>query len=95
MTVYVIAQLKFTDKSRYRQYQENFLKHFPEIAMNAICADEDPQPLENWSGDKVVILKFDSEEDARRFQTDPLYQEISQDRHAGAETSSVMVKGLR
>lgn len=95
MTVYVIAQIKFTREERYRLYQSRFAGVFKQFKGRLLVADEKPKVLDGeWTGDKVVIMQFPDEPEAMRFLHSPAYQEISKDRIAGAEVSSVLVKGL-
>lgn len=95
MAVYVIAQLRFTDRAAYDRYQARFMGVFRNFNGCVLAADEAPQRLEgNWDRDKVVILSFPDEAEARRFVNDPGYEEISKDRRAGADTLSILVKGL-
>lgn len=95
MTVYVVAQLRFTDEPRYRLYQARFGEAFAGHAGRVLAADEAPQVLEgDWPYSKLVLLEFADEAAARGFLDSPLYREISMDRDAGAETTAVLVKGL-
>lgn len=95
MAVYVIAQLTFTDEERYRRYQARFGEVFTASTGRLLCAEETPLVLEGeWSGDKLVMMEFPSKDDAMAFLGSPAYQEISQDREAGATTVSLMVRGL-
>lgn len=95
MTVYVVAQLSFTDEARYRRYQARFPEAFAGHAGRVLAADEAPQVLEgDWQGSKVVMLAFDDEPAARAFLDSPLYKEISEDRIAGARTTALLVKGV-
>jgi uncharacterized protein (DUF1330 family) len=95
MTVYVLAQLKFTDRPAYERYRARFSEVFRKFEGKVLAADESPQVLEGaWDGDKVVLLAFPDEAAARAFVFDPEYQEISKDRHAGADTVSLLVSGL-
>ena len=95
MTVYVIAMLKFTDRAAYDRYQARFFGVFRKFNGRVLAADEKPQRLEgDWDREKVVIMSFPDEADANRFISDPEYDDISKDRRAGAETLSVLVRGL-
>lgn len=95
MTVYVIAQLKFTDEARYRKYQARFFDVFKNSGGRLLAADEKPAVLEGeWQRDKVVVMSFPEEQQARAFLDSPGYQEISKDRIAGAETVALLVRGL-
>jgi len=95
MTVYTIAQLKFTDLAAYRRYQHAFPKVFARFNAKLLAADESPQVLEGeWPRDKVVMMAFPDEAEANRFRDDPEYQAIAADRKAGADAVVLLVKGL-
>ena len=46
MTVYIIAQLKFTHRERYDRYQARFADVFRKFRGRVLVADERPQLLE-------------------------------------------------
>jgi uncharacterized protein (DUF1330 family) len=92
--VLVIATLRFTDLARYRAYQARFLDVFRNYRGEVLAADESPVPLEGEAVDKVVVMRFPDRAAAEAFLFSDAYQEISQDRRAGAETSSWLVKVL-
>lgn len=95
MTVYSIAQLKFTDVDAYRRYQRAFPAVFAKFNAKVIVADESPTVLEgDWPRDKIVILAFPDEAEARRFGASPDYQAIAKDRKAGADAVVIMAKGF-
>ena len=96
MTAYVIAMLRFTDRAAYDRYQARFFGVFKRFNGRVLAADEQPKLLEGaWDREKVVIMSFPDEAEASRFISDPDYNEISKDRHAGAETLSILVRGLQ
>ena len=95
MTVFTIAQLKFTDIDAYRRYQQAFAAVFAKFKGTVIAADERPRVLEGeWPRDKVVILSFPDEAEAQRFSMSPEYQAIAKDRQAGADAVILLVKGF-
>jgi uncharacterized protein (DUF1330 family) len=95
MTVYTIAQLKFTDIGAYRRYQKAFPAVFAKFNAKVLAADEAPRVLEGeWPRDKVVILAFPDEAEAQRFNASPEYAEIAKDRKAGADAVVLMVRGF-
>ena len=95
MPVYTVAQLKFTDVDAYRRYQKAFPAVFAKFNAKVLVADESPRVLEGeWPHDKVVILSFPDEAEARRFGESPEYREIAKDRKAGADAVVLMVKGF-
>lgn len=95
MAVYVVAQLNFINEHRYRRYQAQFAEVFSRSSGRLLCAEESPELLEgDWMGNKVVLMEFPTKEDALRMLNDPEYQRISEDRKAGAQTVSLLVRGL-
>lgn len=95
MTVYVIANVKFTKEELYRRYQSRFADVFRQFRGKLLAADEAPKVIDGpFAHNKVVVMQFPDDAEAERFLNSPAYQEISKDRIAGAETLAVMVKGL-
>ena len=95
MTVYAIAELKFTDRAAYDRYQARFMNVFARHSGTLLAADESPQVIEgHWAREKVVLMSFPDEEAFREWAESPEYQEISEDRHAGADTIVLLVEGL-
>lgn len=95
MTVYIVAQLSFTNRAAYDRYQARFMGVFSKFEGRLLAADEHPKVLEgHWQRDKVVLLSFPDESACRRFTDSPEYQEISRDRRAGADTLSLLVHGI-
>ena len=95
MSVFVLAQLNFKDEARYRSYQGSFPEVFAQSGGELIIADESPELLEgDWYGDKVVLLRFSDREAALAFMSSPAYRDISVDRKAGADTVSLMLRGV-
>ncbi|MCP2316040.1 Uncharacterized conserved protein, DUF1330 family [Nocardia amikacinitolerans] len=95
MTVYVIAQLKFTDREAYDRYQKRFLPVFAKYEGTLLAADETPTTLEGTTDrEKVVLMSFPDEAAVTAWSQSPEYREISKDREAGADTITLLVKGL-
>lgn len=95
MTVYAIAQLSFTDRDAYNRYQARFMDVFRRYKGRLLAADERPAVLEgHWDRDKLVLLSFPDEDSFREWEQSPEYQEIAKDRRAGADTVSILVRGV-
>jgi uncharacterized protein (DUF1330 family) len=95
VTVYAIAQLRFTDRVAYDRYQTRFMDVFRRHQGTLLSADESPQVVEGqWDRDKVVLMSFPDEAAFRAWSDSPEYQEISKDRVAGADTVVLLAKGL-
>ena len=96
MTVYAIAQLRFTDRAAYDRYQARFMEVFRRHPGTLLAADESPQVVEGqWDREKVVLMSFPDEAAFHGWAQSPEYQEISKDRRAGADTVVLLVKGLQ
>jgi uncharacterized protein (DUF1330 family) len=95
VTVYAIAQLRFTDRAAYDRYQMRFMDVFRRHRGTLLVADESPQVIEGqWDRDKVVLMSFPDEAAFRLWSESTEYQTISKDRHAGADTVVLLAKGL-
>ena len=96
MTVYAIAQLKFTDRAAYDRYQARFMEVFRRHPGTLLAADERPAVIEGeWDREKVVLMSFPDEAAFRGWAQSPEYQDISKDRLAGADTLVLLVEGLQ
>lgn len=96
MTVYAIAQLRFTDRPAYDRYQARFMDVFRRHSGTLLAADESPTVVEGeWDREKLVLMSFPDEAAFREWADSPDYQEISQDRRAGADTLVLLVQGLQ
>ncbi|WP_433760625.1 DUF1330 domain-containing protein [Nocardia sp. CA-135398] len=95
MTVYVVAQLKFTDRTAYDRYRARFREVFTRYSGTLLASDESPRVIEGDSDrEKVVLMSFPDEPSFLEWADSPEYQEISKDRHAGADTVTLLVKGI-
>jgi uncharacterized protein (DUF1330 family) len=95
MTVYVIAQLKFTDRASYDRYQSAFPEVFRRFNGTLLAADEKPQVLEgDWTRDKVVLISFPDAPSREAWANSPEYEEIAKYRRAGADAIVLTVRGL-
>jgi uncharacterized protein (DUF1330 family) len=95
VTVYAIAQLRFTDRAAYDRYQMRFMDVFRRHRGTLLVADESPQVIEGqWDRDKVVLMSFPDEAAFRLWSESTEYQTISKDRRAGADTVVLLAEGL-
>jgi uncharacterized protein (DUF1330 family) len=95
VTVYAIAQLKFTDRDAYNRYQSEFMEIFRRYSGTLLAADDAPQIIEGeCDREKVVLMAFPDEPAFREWAESEEYQRISEDRRAGADTVVLLVKAL-
>jgi uncharacterized protein (DUF1330 family) len=95
MTVYVIVQLKMTDRAAYDRYQARFFDVFKKFSGRLLSADEKPTIVEGaWDRDKLVLMSFPDEAAFHVWADSPEYLEISKDRKAGAQAIVLLAKGF-
>jgi uncharacterized protein (DUF1330 family) len=95
MTVYILAQLTFTDVAAYRRYQAKFPAVLSRFDARVLVADESPKVIDgDWKGNKIVIIGFRDEAEFERFHNDSEYQTISCDRKAGAPAVVLSLKSF-
>jgi uncharacterized protein (DUF1330 family) len=95
VSCYVVAQLKFRDTAAYRRYQAQFFEVMRPFKGRLLVADETPRALEgDWPTDKIVLIWFPDEAAFRAWESSEAYQRIAADRVAGAETLSLLLRGL-
>jgi uncharacterized protein (DUF1330 family) len=95
VTVYAIAQLRFTDRASYDRYQARFMDVFARFSGRLLAADERPQVIEgDWDREKLVLMSFPDEPAFRAWAESPEYQAISKDRHAGSDAVVLLAQGI-
>jgi uncharacterized protein (DUF1330 family) len=94
VTVYAIAQLRFTDRAAYDRYQARFMEVFRRHPGTLLAADESRVVEGRWDREKVVLMSFPDEAAFDGWAQSPEYQDISKDRFAGADTVVLLAKGL-
>lgn len=95
VTVYVIVQLKMTDRAAYDRYQARFFEVFRKFNGRLLSADETPSVLEGtWNRDKIVLMSFPDESAFQAWANSPDYLDIAKDRKAGADAVVLLAKGF-
>ncbi len=91
MTAYIIASYDIVDPEAYEGYVPGavplLLKHGAEI----LVAEYDAQPLEGEKRNVYVALKFQSEEAARGWYTDPAYEPVKKIRLDSCDNSNAVL----
>ncbi len=94
-SAYIIANVSVTDPMQYEQY-----KRFSNEAMQAhgaqVCVRGGAaQVLEgDWQPERVVVLKFPSVEQARRFYDSPEYRRARAARVNASVMRMILVEGV-
>jgi uncharacterized protein (DUF1330 family) len=94
--VYAVAQLTIHDRERYDRYANAFMPIITKYGGRLLAADEAPLRVEGqWDRQKLVLMEFPDRDMFLAWANSPEYVEIARDRQAGADTVTVLVRGLR
>ena len=95
MTAYVVLDIQVTDPVRYAEYKELAAPTVAQYRGKYIVRGGKAENLEgNWSPSRIVILQFESVEQAKNWLNSPEYRPAMELRHQTAITRSVIVEGL-
>ncbi|MCP4251421.1 MAG: DUF1330 domain-containing protein [bacterium] len=94
MSAYFIAQIKIHDCERYKLYLDGTDAILARHSGEVVVVDDSPTILEGkWPYTRTVVIRFRSEEDAKRWYESPEYQDLVQHRHQASEADTVLVQG--
>jgi uncharacterized protein (DUF1330 family) len=94
MSTYFIAQITIHDREMYERYLDGFDQVFAAHAGEVVVVDDGPAVLEgSWTCTRTVVIRFGSEDDARRWYDSAEYQELVRYRHRASEANAVLVQG--
>jgi uncharacterized protein (DUF1330 family) len=95
MSVYLIAQLQINDRDEYGKYEAGFMDVFSKYDGEILGLDEAPETLEgDWPYTRIVLIRFASADEAKRWYESPEYQTIAQHRFNSASANIIMMQGL-
>jgi uncharacterized protein (DUF1330 family) len=83
--VFVLANLVVKDAAAYRQYEKGFFPLLKRHGGEFLTYDDAPHTFEGAAPrpGRMILFKFPSEDQARRWYADPDYQALSEHRRAG------------
>ena len=94
MSCYFVAQISIHDPGEYERYLEGFDEVFEKYDGEVVAVDDHPSVLEgHWDRTRIVLIRFPSEEEARRWYDSPEYQEIVQHRWRASKADVILVTG--
>jgi uncharacterized protein (DUF1330 family) len=95
MSYYFIAQIKIKDNKEYQKYLDKAGDIFKKYKGEYLTIDNCRQVLEgNWEYTRMVVIKFNTEEDFPAWYHSNEYQEILKYRLNAAVCDTVLAKGL-
>jgi len=94
MSCYFIAAIDRHDPELYRKYEEGFDAIFAKYAGKVVAVDDHPILLEGaGSRGRIVLIRFPSVAEARRWYDSPEYQELARYRREASTADIVLVQG--
>ena len=95
MTAYIILDIEVKDPVRYAEYKELASPTVAQYGGKYIVRGGKAENLEgDWSPARIVILQFETVEQARKWLNSPEYRPALELRHQTAITRSIIVEGL-
>ena len=95
MPAYVIVTYDIVDPKGYETYVPGVLPLLQKHGAEILVADYQAEALEGKAAGVTVVLKFDTEEAARNWHSDPAYQPVKQVRLNSTQNGvAVLAKGF-
>jgi uncharacterized protein (DUF1330 family) len=95
VSVYIVASIAVEDWEEYGKYQAGFLEVFSQYRGELLAVSDAPQVIEGeWPFTRAVVIRFPSDEEARRWYESPGYQAIAQHRWRGSHGTVIAFEGL-
>lgn len=94
MTAYVVVDINVTDPVGYEEYKKLAPPAVALYGGKYLARGGRTETLEGgWSPSRLVILQFDSVEQAKAWLNSPEYREARELRHKTASTNMVVIEG--
>jgi uncharacterized protein (DUF1330 family) len=95
MTAYVIVDIQVTDPARYEDYKNLAAPTVELYGGKYIARGGKTVTLEgDWSPTRLVILQFESSEQAKKWLNSDEYREARELRHQTANSQMVVIEGV-
>lgn len=95
MTAYVIVDIHVTDPVRYEEYKKLALPTVELHGGKYIARGGRTETLEgDWAPSRLVILQFDSVDQAKNWLFSPEYSAVKHIRHETAISNMVVIEGV-
>ena len=95
MPAYVITDIEITDPVAYEEYKKQSPISLAQYGGKFIARGPEPDVLEgDWKPGRVVILQFDSAEQARAWWNSPEYRPARDLRQSASRGSLVLIHGI-
>ena len=94
MSAYIIVDLEITNPKKFQKYRELVSPLVQVYGGKYVVRGGKSEVLEgDWQPNRLVVLEFDSEAEAKKFWNSDDYKPVKQLRHESANSNIVMVDG--
>jgi uncharacterized protein (DUF1330 family) len=95
MSAYLIFDIHVTDPEGYEPYRQRAAGIIEAHGGRYLVRGGAHEPMEGeWDVDRVVVVEFDSIEQAKAAYASPEYQEIAPIRQGASEGKAILVQGV-
>ncbi len=95
MTAYIILDIEVTDPVRYAEYKDLATPTVAQYGGKYLVRGGKAENLEgDWEPRRIVVLQFDSAEQARKWLSSPEYRPALELRHQTSITRSIIVESV-
>jgi len=95
MAAYVIAQTQAEQVDEIAEYRERVPEVIARYGGTYLVRGGQSVPLEgDWDPERVIVLRFDDVDAARRWYDSPEYKELRELRDRGSTTTMLVVDGV-
>lgn len=95
MAAYFIVQIEVTDPERYKEYAGLASPTIEQYGGEYLVRGGNFEVVEGeWNRPRVVVVKFSSVEQAKRWYDSPEYQGPKAIRHAASRSNAILVEGV-
>lgn len=95
MAAYFYVELDVTDPAGYREYSKLAGPTIQQFGGKILVAGENIENMEgDWRPKRVVILEFESAEQAKRWYTSTEYEPLKQRRFKAATSRGGLLEGM-
>lgn len=95
MSSWFIAKIKIRDPEEYQKYLDHAGSVFKKFRGEYLVLDNSPLVLEGtWDATRIVIIRFESEQDFKDWYYSREYQEILLHRLAASDCETILATGI-
>jgi uncharacterized protein (DUF1330 family) len=95
MPAYLIFDIHVTDPEGYEPYRQRAAGIIEAHGGRYLVRGGEHETVEGeWDADRVVVVEFDSVEQAKAAYASPEYQEIAPIRQGASESKALLVQGV-